>query len=137
METGDRAKEPEAGSHWEPLLVHYSVAAEPESTPGESGGLRTGSFSSLPTSLLSLSVLLALSLTLFICFLLFLIFLSVCLFVCLSVCLTLSLSSEVWLELGSQPRDGVGVEVVDFGLVTPGLWSSLSSQLAFFEARTG
>lgn len=57
--------------------------------------------------------------------------------VCLSACLSLSFSSDVWLESGSQPRDGVGVEVVDLGFVTPRRWSSFLSQPAFFEARTG
>ena len=53
----------------------------------------------------------------------------------LSVSVCFSLSSDVWLEAGSQPREGVGG--ADSGLVSPGRWSSLSSQPAFFEARTG
>lgn len=61
--------------------------------------------------------------------------LSLSVYLSLSVCFPLS--SDIWLESGSQPGDGVGVEVVDLGLVSPGRWSSHSSQLAFFEARTG
>lgn len=49
-------------------------------------------------------------------------------FVSLSACLSLSFSSNIWLESGSQFRDGVGVEVVDLGLspldVGPGSYHS-------------
>ena len=61
--------------------------------------------------------------------------LSLSVYLSLSVCFPLS--SDIWLESGSRPRDGVGVEVVRLGLVSPGRCSSHSSQLAFFEARTG
>lgn len=55
-----------------------------------------------------------------------------CLSACLSVCLTRCLAGV------QVPAQGwVGVEGVSLGLVTPGPWSSLSSQPAFFEARTG
>lgn len=97
---------------------HTRLTGPPESTSSQAPSL-------------SLSVFHCLSLTLFICFPLFLMFLSACLF----VCLCFSLSSDVWLEAGSQPREGVGG--ADSGLVSPGRWSSLSSQPAFFEARTG